>query len=62
MLRFILFIFVASLSWSSVQAKENRPSACFSAFDIHNLTIVHDKTSDDKKDGEGEEEEEPDCE
>ena len=60
MARLTLVLLMTILSWSSVQASENRPTACFSAFDIHELTIVHDKTSDDKKDGG--EEEEPDCE
>lgn len=61
MLRLILAALVSSLSWSNVQALENRPSACFSVFDIHELTIVHDKESDEKKD-DGKDEEEPDCE
>lgn len=63
MLRLIVLTLMTSLFWSSAQALENRPSACFSDFDIQKLTIVHDKKSDGKKDGDEKEgEEEPDCE
>lgn len=59
MLRLLFVTLISSLSWSSVQAIENRPSACFSDLDLQKMTIIHDKKSDEKKDGE---EEEPDCE
>ena len=45
--------------WGSAQAIESRLTACFSDLDDKSLTIVHDKKSGDKK--EGEEEEEPEC-
>jgi hypothetical protein len=50
---------MTSLFWGNAQAIESRLTACFSDLDDMSLTIVHDKKSGDKK--EGEEEEEPDC-
>ena len=54
MRRIIWLILMASMFWANAQAI---------VIDGTNLTIIHDKESDDKKDGEGgeEEEEEPDC-
>ncbi len=60
MYRYIWLALVPIMFWgSSAQATESRLTACFSAFGDTDLTIIHDKASGDKK--EGEEEEEPDC-
>jgi hypothetical protein len=48
---------------SSAHAAESRLTACFSAFDDTDLTIIHDKASGDEESGDKKEgEEEPDCE
>lgn len=60
MYKYIWITLMTSLFWGSAQAMESRLTACFSDLDDKSLTIVHDKKSGDKK--EGEEEEEPDCE
>jgi hypothetical protein len=61
MFKYIWLALITSLFWSSTQAVESRPTACFSDLKYANLTIIHDKESGDKKEGEEEEEEEPDC-
>lgn len=58
MYKTIWLALISILFWGSAQAAESRLTACFSDFEHTNLTIIHDKESGDKKDGE---EEEPDC-
>ena len=65
MYRYIWLALVPIMFWSSsAQATESRLTACFSAFDNTDLTIVHDKESGDKEESgdKKEGEEEPDCE
>ena len=59
MYKYIWLTLISGLFWGSAQAVESRLTACFSDLNETSLTIVHDKESGDKK--EGEEEEEPDC-
>jgi hypothetical protein len=57
MYKIIWMTLITSMFWAGAQAQENRLTACFPVLDDTNMTIIHDKESDDKKEGE----EEPDC-
>jgi hypothetical protein len=58
MYKTIWLALISGSFWASAQAAESRLTACFSGFEDISLTIIHDKESGDKKEGE----QEPDCE